>query len=394
MDLVTLPQYEHVTPLPEAQLDKLLQKTKGRLFFKHNSAFVARLLCDIDIFWDYSCKTAWTDGERMGINPALFTWLEPEERVTLLVHEVWHPGFGHVILSRIGKRVFDIWNQAADHVINTMLRSEGFTFGPKLMSLNPCIDMRFHKMFTEQVYDILYNEQPPCPEGIHGSTEPLSGQDIVPFKGEKGIIERKIVTAQQAAKAANQAGSTPGETTLLLDEYLHPKLPWEVLVQNWFTALSHDDYSMRRPNRRYEDMYLPSLLANEGLEHLMYFWDISGSVSDQDIAQSNAELRHVHDNLQPELMSLVTFDHELQDFYEFERDLPYDKVEVTGRGGTCLKPVLAHIKKHRPTAAIIFSDLHCAPMREDPKIPVLWIVLNNPDATVPFGRMVHLDTQS
>lgn len=396
MTLETLPPYEHVTPLPENQLDRLLQKTKGRLFFKHNAAFLGRLLCDLDFQWDPSCKTAWTDGERIGFNPAFFTWLNPEERVTVLVHEVWHPGFLHNLPERVANRKHDLWNQAADHVINTMLVAEGFEFGPQLMQLSPCMDMRFKGMLTEQVYDILNKEQesnPPAPTNTPGGGAGGDfSDDVRPATAEKGIIERKVVAAQQAAKAARQAGSVPGETSLLIDAYLNPKLPWEALLQQWFTALSNDDYSLQRPNRRFEDIYLPSLISNDGLEHLMYFWDISGSVTDEDIAQCNAELRHIHENLQPELLTLVTFDTSLHDFYEFTQDIPFENVKVTGRGGTDLREVQAYIEKTRPTAAVIFSDLFCAPMQQDPKIPILWVVLNNPSATVPFGKMVHIDT--
>lgn len=399
MTLVTLPQYAHVTPLPEKKLNILLQKTKGRLFFKHSSAFIGRLLCDLKFVWDSTIKTANCDGVTLRCNPAFFTWLNPEERVTLIAHEVWHPGFGHVLRARVGTRIFELWNQAADHVINVMLSDASFVFGPQLMSLGPCMDFRFRGMITEHVYEILLKEAK-ADEAANGTPVPsmmdAAGYDladVVISTAEKGTVERIIQSAQQAAKAANQAGTIPGETTCLLDEFFNPILPWEVLLQQWFTALSNDDYSWSRPDRRHEEFYLPSMLSEDGLEHLMYFWDISGSVTDTDIGQCNSEVKHIHDALQPDLLSLVTFDHELQDFYEFERDLPYEKVKVTGRGGTCLKPVLAHIQKHRPTGAIIFSDLECAPMPEDPKVPVLWVVLNNPSATVPFGKMVHISTE-
>lgn len=395
MTLQTLPQYAHVTPLPTHKLDILLQKTKGRLFFKHNSAFIGRLLCDLDFVWDPTCKTAWCDGVQLGCNPAFFTWLSPEERVTLLAHEVWHPGFGHVLRQRVGTRIFDIWNQAADHVINTMLEAEGFIFGPQLMSLGPCMDQRFKGMITEQVYEILFKEAQAKSPGGQDKGDSEAGSydlaDVVVSTAEKGVVERKIQTAQQAAKAAKQAGSIPGETSLLLDQFFNPMLPWEVLLQQWFTALSNDDYSWSRPDRRHEDIYMPSLLGEDGLEHLEYYWDISGSVTDRDIAQCNGEVKHIHDSLQPELLSLITFDTSIHDVYKFEREIPYENIKVTGRGGTDLAPVLERIKKTRPTGAVIFSDLECYPMREDPKVPVLWVVLNNPSATVPFGKMVHIN---
>jgi len=49
------------------------------------------------------------------------------------------------------------------------------------------------------------------------------------------------------------------------------------------------------------------------------------------------------------------------------------------------------IIKNKPTAAIIFSDMYVRPMEELPfDIPIIWCVLNNPNATVPFGEVVHI----
>jgi predicted metal-dependent peptidase len=398
--------YDHVEPLPEAQLDQLLAKTKGRLFFKQGAGFLGSLLCDHEIFWDPTCRTAWCDGTRIGINPKFFTWLTPEERVTLVVHELWHTGYLH--MDRRGEtRCPDYWNQAADYVINNRMENDGFVFGEKLMSLGPCLDHQYDDMTTEQVYDLLAPppfgkpSQQPDPSGQPGAQSNQSGADGNPLSGDvrqapagmKDKIIGKVIKAAQASRMSKEAGVVPGETELILDEFLNPILPWEILLQRWFTERNNDDYSWKRPSRRYEDEYLPSMLSDNGLEHMAYFWDISGSVGDEDILRSSSEVAHVHNTYLPQRTTVITFDTELHDFFEFTDEEPFENIKVTGRGGTDLGEVEAWIKKNRPTAAIIFSDLWCDPMKEDPGIPILWVVVGNPTAKVPFGQMIHIESE-
>ena len=50
--------------------------------------------------------------------------------------------------------------------------------------------------------------------------------------------------------------------------------------------------------------------------------------------------------------------------------------------------------EHRPTAAVVFSDLCCHPMEPLPPgitIPTIWVGVNaRPDSQVHFGKLVHI----
>lgn len=212
-------------------------------------------------------------------------------------------------------------------------------------------------------------------------------------KGEVNAVISTIVRAVQAAKMSKEFGNLPGELTLMVDEFLSPILPWEVLLQRYFTELSKDDYSWKRPSRRYDDEYLPSLLGENGLEHLIYYMDVSGSVTDEDLKRFISEVKYIHSNLAPKKLTVVTFDDEIQDVYEFADDDDFDRIEMHGRGGTSLREVFEHIEKHKPTAAVIFSDLYCSIMEKDPKVPVLWVVVGNPKAVTRFGQMIHIQNE-
>lgn len=394
--------YDHVEPFSKEQLDQALNKTKGRLFFKKGAGFLGSLLCDHEFVWDETCQTAWCNGSQIGWNPKFFTWLTPDERVTILAHELWHTGYLHI--ARIGEmRCPDYWNIAADHVINLRLDEDGYVWGDKLKSLGCYMDPQYKDMSTEQVYDLI---APPdggkpmqLPDGTPGNQpgdgSPMSGDVRAPEAGTSpDKIISKVVKAAQASRMAKEAGVIPGETELVIEEFLNPVLPWEVLLARWFSEKSKDDYSWKRPSRRYQDDYLPSLDGDNGLEHLAYFWDVSGSVSDQDILRCSSEVAHVHNTYTPQRTTVITFDTHLRDFFEFTDEEPFENIKVHGRGGTSLEEVEEWIAKNRPTAAIIFSDLYCHPMQVDVGIPILWVVVGHKDAEVPFGDTIHIKSET
>lgn len=371
-------------------LDTQLSKVKGRLFTKKGGAWLSSLMCSHKYRWTFEVDTAATDGEFIYWNPEFFKTLRLEARITVLAHELYHTGLGHML--RIGNRCPRIWNIAGDYVINGMLDNAGYSFD---MPIKPYLDHRFDDMTTEEVYDILVSEgEVPFqkPNEADGDI-PMTGDIQMPkTAAEKRMVKTIIVQAKQAAQAAKEAGFIPGESSFFIDSFLKPKLNWRILLRRYFTALAQDDYSWKRPSRRYDE-YLPSMISDNGLEHLIYYLDVSGSIAAQEIKRFNSEVRFIHKTLRPQRLTLVTFDTKIQDVYEFVQGQKFEDITVHGRGGTCLKCVHDHIKQHKPTAAVIFSDLYVKPMVENPGSPLIWVVMNNPSAQVNFGKMVHLEPE-
>lgn len=397
MTTMQLSQPDSLTREERKVLDQMLDKTKGRLFFQKNTGFLGSLLCNHEFIWDFSAPTAWCNGKTIAFNPHFFlNVLDKDTRVFVLAHELWHTGFSHML--RLNDHDPEVWNQAADYVINIMLEKEGYKTDVPLCP--PLLDPKYDGMSTEQVYDILIKEKQQkggggsSPSGS-GAGQPVFGGDDLkaPPEGEAQEVMLKVIQAKQAAQMSGDAGSIPGEVELLISDFLDPILPWEKLLARFFTDLSKDDYSWRRPSRRYEDEYLPSLMGENGLEHLCYYLDISGSVSDEDITRFNSEVCHIHRTLCPKRLTLVTFDTQIQDVYDFADDDRFDAIKVIGRGGTSLKPVYEHIVKNKPTAAVVFSDLYCQEMQADPGVPVLWVVIGNQGVSVPFGKEIHIDSE-
>ncbi len=368
--------------MDEAKLQQELNKTVLHLFQKKNSTFLSTLYCGMKFQWDDSIPTACTNGLILKWNPQWFLSLAPQDRVFVLAHECWHVAYDH--MGRREDRDPRIWNAAADHAINLDLKANGY-----LISTDHLADPRFRGMSAEQIYNILIQEKDPS-----DPSELPFGEDFEPAETveERQQVQAGLVRAVTAARMNNEAGDLPGEITQLIDKLLNPKLPWHQVLRRFLTDISSTERTWRKPNRRYQDMYLPSDGGDEGLMHLMYAMDVSGSMTDGQLQVLNTELSWIQKSLNPERMTVVSFDTEVQDTWEFVRDQTFEQLEIHGRGGTCLEDLWRLVKEQRSTALVVFSDLECS-IPPNPGIPVIWVCMDNKRRHVPYGRIIHVDSR-
>jgi len=374
-------------------LDRELDKTKLATYQGKNSAFLGSLMCSLNFSWVSDIATAGTNGINIYWNPYWFLKLDKESRITILVHELWHVALLHNI--RCGTREHKVWNWACDFAINNMMDNEGYNFS----NLDPLIDHSFGEKPAEEIYDILVGHNMTF-DKLWNVTDANGKSDdtdlVLPDSDSDGIaLEHDIVNkVVGATHAAMLAGDVPGDIEAILKRFLQPKLPWEQLLFNFFNDMSGQDFKWSRPNRRYNDVYLPSLQDDDnGLEHLIYYLDVSGSISDGQIIRFNSEVKFIKEYFNPHKLTLCLFDTRITKEIVFKEEDTFEEIIIIGRGGTDLSPVRAHIIEHKPTAAIIFSDLCCAVMEKLPptvKSNIIWIAVNNTGATVNEGKLVHI----
>lgn len=357
-------------------LDKELDKTKASVFIGNNSAFLGSIMCSQNFSWSETIPTACTDMINLKINPTWFMGLNPKTRSTVLLHELWHVARLHGI--RRGERDPKIWNYACDIRINNDLFREGHCFiGVEDCWLEPELDHN-EILSEEEIYEILLKREP--------EEEEKEWNCDIEYTTDKLKVLSNVTQAIQQAKLAKQFGNLPGTIEEIVKAMLNPKIPWQVLLYNYIDALGETEYSWRRPNKRYSDIYLPSLVPTESsLEHILYFIDVSGSISSIDIAKCTAEIIAIWQQIQPQKFSIIQFDTEIHSVIELEDE--FTELNIIGRGGTCLKCVEEHINTNNPTISIIFSDLDCLPM-EPVSTPVIWLTTGNIVPT--FGKTIKL----
>jgi len=362
------------------ELTRGLDRVQGQVFIGKAAAFLGSLMGGTEVIWTRDIPTACTNGINIWWNPDFFKQGSLNLNKAVIVHELWHIARLHVL--RRGSRDPDIWTRACDYVQNADMVDDGFVFE----GFPALLDKQYKGMAEEAVYDLLMQMKlPPMPDE-------LKDMGFEPTDEERNIVLNKVITAVQAAHMANDAGSIPGNISEMINKFLTPIVPWQKLLHDFFQDLQDTRYSWARPNRRYTDVYLPSRVEDEGrLQHLRYYCDVSGSISSADALRFNSELKFVHDTFRPKRLTAVQFDTHIQKEDEWTDEDGFNEVEIIGRGGTSLDCVQQDIIKHRPTAAIIFSDLYCSPMGPIPKdIPVIWVVVNNAGATVPYGKKIHI----
>jgi predicted metal-dependent peptidase len=332
--------------------------------------------------WTDDMPTAAISHRQLFWSPKFFESLDQESRVTILAHELWHNALAHGL--RLGSRCPQLWNIAADHVINLLLKEHGYYMGgfPYIM------DDKYIGWSTEEVYDdIVKSGGKPFKQDPDG--------DVIYADGDEDIAEGmgKVVAAFASSKITCKPGDVPGEVELVVDAYLNPKLPWNVILQNYFNSVVEEVYSYARPNRRYSDPIMPGMVGREGLEHLMFAADVSGSITEDQILRFFSEGKHIQEDLEPEAMTLVTFDTKVQNVFRMERGEDFKKFVITGRGGTCLIDLFEMAHKEDATALVIFTDLY-VDIPPNPGFPVIWIVVDNPTAEVPYGQLITFNERT
>lgn len=368
-----------------ATLDRELDKTKAQVFRGKSAAFFGPLMSYMRFIWTDSVPTAMVDGTNFWWNPKWFLAMEPEERKTVLIHELKHVAYLDGIRGM--GRCPDKWNEACDHRINLETRDEGYVFNG-FAGIGCLMNDDFIGLSAEEIYDIIVSE---VGGGSGGGA--MNGGDMMEPAGstEKQAVVDAVMQAVTLAKLTDPS-SIPGAIETVLNTFLAPIIPWETVLARFFTELLNTDYDWRVRDRRYSDIYLPGELEDGGrLRHIEYFFDVSGSVTDPMVTRFNSEVKYIKERFKPERLDLIQFDTQIQSITTFKERDRFNELLVKGRGGTSLQCVKEHIDATKPTAAIIFTDLECSPMQPlDRNIPIIWICMGNPNAQVPFGQLLHI----
>ena len=369
-------------PADEKRIDRLLAKARTALVLEH--PFIGNVALNMPFVKDYTCRTAWTNGKRIGYNPHFIDSLNDEERKFVVAHECLHPMLEHTF--RRGGRHPKKWNQAGDYVINKLLKDEGIG---KLVK--GCLDNDQLHQAGGGTTDGIYNLLPePDDDGNNGHGEPLDDcrdTEGSPADQAQAEAEWKVRVAQ-AAQAAKMMGKMSAGMQRLVDDVLQPKVDWREVLRKFVEKCKSDQRSWARPNRRFlsQGLYLPSV-SGESLGEIAIAVDCSGSIDQETISQFAAEIRTIKEDGNPTKIHVVYFDSEVSHYESYGRDDDLD-IKPHGGGGTAFSPVFTYFAEHDidPVACIFLTDLCCNDFGDMPNYPVLWV--STDEGTAPFGEVV------
>lgn len=369
-------------------LTRALDQAKAKVFMGSRAAFLGSLVASAKYVWTKSVQTAATDGEYIFWNPDDFMNCSEQSRHSTLVHELWHIARLHV--ARGESKDPKVWNMAIDYKVNLDCKDEGYIFTAETPVL---LDEKYRGMLEEDIYNLLMqNPPPPSSNALNGAMGDLM---ITATPGTKITNANNVMVAVQQAIMAGQAGTVPGDVKQLLTDFLKPIINWDVVLHRWFKNLLTVKRTWRRPNRRYlaHGTYLPTTYKDKGkLEHVVFFEDVSGSITDEQARRFNSEVSHIWKTYRPNKLTIVQFDTKIQKVDILEDGDQFYEIEIHGRGGTCLRCVRQWIIENEPTAVVIFSDMWVAPMELLPKpVPLIYVAISNRHAEVLEGQIIHID---
>lgn len=363
-------------------LDEELEIVKTKIFLSPSSRFLGFILCNVKIEWDESIETACTEGTTIYFSPKFFKELTKEERVFVLLHELWHIGLLHVV--RKENRDIDNWNKACDFYINGMLVKEGLTM-PRGGLLDHYYDDR-NEWVEEKIYEALPKKNKKNPWGHERIDKPSIEQQTEVIN----VVQKAIMQASLGSKA----GSIPQSILTTLNKVLNPKKPWKEILRKHLTNYLDKEHSWKKPNKRFTSMYLPSHQPLNGrLNLIVLFFDVSSSVSEQDIQSFIGEASYIHRMLKPTELKIVQFNTQIvkeQTFKEFQK---INSLDIHGRGGTSYECIKDWLNVNKPEVALVFTDLECYPMaKPTAKTDLYWIVPSTANSIyVKAGRKILLN---
>jgi len=379
---------------------------------KHNRA-KTRIMCRAPFFgalmlqcqhiWTEDVPTMATDGKNILLNPVWVDELTHEEFVGVLIHEICHKMFLHIIRAQKyaefeNGRVKDIkdmpklrkWNMACDYAINPIIKDSGFD----LPSEGLCDD-KFRDMLAEEIYELLTDEECEDKEENHF----VFGDAPLTEKETQSLSRQVTLEVDAAATQTSRAGKLPDSIKKLLETNSKTKVDWRASLADFIeeSIFGDDDITFKRPDRRMlvHDLYLPS---TEGLQvpPICIMFDTSGSIYSypETVQQFVAEIQSIVQHLSPEAVHLICNDTRVQSHEIYERGEDFE-VELKGGGGTCFINAFKELRDladYPPAVNIVFTDLEFDYEAVEPSCPTLWITYGRPHNYVPsFGRVLHIE---
>lgn len=371
------PAAKEIDPAVLHAANERLGASRARLLLQQ--PFYGVLLSMTDFVPEAVIPTMATDGTKVYFNPEYVKTLNDHELYGVLLHEISHCIYLHCTTKRRLNRAQHRWNVACDFAINLEIKGMGYSLPREVL-----LDDKYREMNAEQIFDQL-------PEDSSKFTTLDTHIELSDSDGWDDM-EDKVIAAYEMTKNSKSKGSTPSGLKRWIDKLRKSKVRWERIFHKFIgQALSKDDYSFIRPNRRYlsQDIYLPDLRSHI-IGSVVIGVDTSGSIGKECLEQFAAEIAKIGHLV--EEITVMTCDahvHEVVKIRKFEDFLK--KIKFSGGGGTDFRPVFDKVKEMRmePELLVFLTDTYGSFPEKAPQYPVLWVITEE-SGKVPWGQFVYI----
>lgn len=389
-----------------SEIPKRLQAALMRIRGDH--PFLGTLALFAELRVTHEIDTAATDGRVLWFNPEFVNKQGTNQLCGLVVHELLHAALQHVFRRR--ERDSELWNIAADIVVNGMIRSDtaydlpdGGVEESSLAHL--CVEEIYEQFATGKRKAPIIKLVDLMPELNGGYGE--AGHDLLTGSGEGSLDRSRVAQMERHWRAAlQQAGSVArrinrgfGKQGLNglreFENATSPTLGWRELLWQFMVATPYDfgGFDRRFIHRK---MYLEDVVG-ESVEVAICI-DTSASIGDSELSAFSSEVQGILDAY-PQIRGTLFFaDASLYGPHEF--NLASGIPAARGGGGTSFVPFFDWVCQQELSGSqplcIYFTDGFGSFPSSPPTSPVLWVVmpggLQTPD--FPFGEVARMQDKA
>lgn len=377
-------------------------------------AFLGTILAGTKIIEDKTIETAATNGRRIFYNPDFFKDLTMEEQAGVFAHEAAHIAMMHPYRARAMNAFPGLWNVAADYVVNDAIAN--YKRGIKLPPAGLMMPDKYRGRCTEVIYLDMLKDAESMTEFVKKLLEDaekqgknciqISAKDLLdpedkdengnPLPNINGIPTEIIEKLQSAMMMVGGDGFGNGgdNVSRLVDKLIRPVLNWRQLLRKYCNEFKTDDYSWKLPSRRSSEYYLPSLCAETEpwMHRVNVYIDVSGSISDKEIASFLSELKQMFSDLHLEEMTIQSFSIGLAAKAVFKQPEKIKDYKPESAGGTEIDSVMEDIEDNRALFNIIFTDGYFDDRSvKNCRANLFWIIYGNNDYKPKKGKCAYVD---
>lgn len=333
-----------------------------------------------------------TDKVHLVINEEFFVSMTTLERIAVLEHEILHLVMTH--LTRFKPKYHKIWNIACDMAINQYI--------PGLPKT--AVTHQQFKLQGEKEAEFYYKElikkakknsngQGDGEEGegqLAGNPDTIDDHGIWDKSNSNKDLSKAVVKGaiQQSIKNIKDYGNLPGAVQVELNRLLKEDMVnWKRELNKFINqaTIVRMATTRKRPNRRYAQYE-----GNKNIYRLKVLvgLDTSGSICDDTLNLFFGQIERI--KAMGLDIQIAECDAAIGKTYKYKKP----PKSVTGRGGTCFKPVFTYAKKYKPDVVIYLTDGY-ADKNWKSRIPTMWVITPGGDLSgFRFGRVVEMKKRS
>jgi predicted metal-dependent peptidase len=367
--------------------EEILAQAKIRL--RMRSPFFATLALFAEFVLGDDVEPAATDGKRIMLRADYVRSAPPAELEFAILHEVLHAALLHP--SRRKSRDAEVWNTAADIVVNGILATQGLP-----LPAGAVRDAGIEDWRVEDIYELLLQERavrPPkrAPPDLLDAAGLETAAGTSRAKEMETLWHAALREAEAALHRALPSGEIPAAVARFVRASTVPRLDWRAHLWR-FLARTPTDFEGF--DRRFvgQGLYLDALA---GMSMRVFVCvDTSASIRPKELASFMGEVDEIGRTYPHLEVELYYADRALQGPIPFRRDAPVPP--PTGGGGTSFVPFFDHVEREgdvaRSTVCVYFTDGDGEFPRRSCRFPTLWVVPEKgaPDQRFPFGDVLRL----